>query len=184
MIGLQVSLKREAKYLCPDLSSIRGILEEFGAIYSTTKKQTDHIFRIFDPRSETNSKRVKVRIENDISYSIYIYSRQVTEVNVEFDYFEVQDPQIIGILSSVFGKAKIINKKREVWKKENFIFHLDEVVGVGGIFEIELVGQFESNGYEKLINECLSQLKGCSLTKIQGSNEDIVPDDEDYKSPM
>lgn len=108
-IDLQISLKREAKYLCPDLSSIRSVLENFGASYVTTKKQTDHIFRIYDPRTETNSKRVKVRIENNLSHLIYIYDRQDTEVDVEFDYFEIHELFYKNIQKNVCSCYYILN---------------------------------------------------------------------------
>lgn len=99
---------------------------------------------------------------------------QDSDIDVEFDFFETHDPTIIDVLSSVFGKAKIINKKREKWEKGSFVFHLDEVIGVGNIFEIEIVGEFDINGYEKLLDECICKFESCSLIKIHGSNEDIV----------
>jgi len=62
-----------------------------------------------------------------------------------------------------------------MWRKDNTVFHLDEVVGVGKIFEIEL----QKNGniaekdkelffsYQKQVSPWLGKV-------IKGSNVDLV----------
>jgi adenylate cyclase class IV len=174
---MEIGLKRAAKYRCTDLSGVRTVLHTMNACHSITKEQEDHIYSIYDPVTKTNSKRVKVRIENHTT-CVYIYSRKEIEVDVLFEYVEIRDENILVILSSILGKPKIITKKREVWTKGDFVFHLDEVKGVGAIFEIELVRQLEGIDYEKAMEDCIRQCKHCLAAKIQGSNEDLVPDYE------
>ena len=69
----------------------------------------------------------------------------------------------------------IVEKKREVWRKENTVFHLDTVKEVGGIFEIEL--QKESNITKtdrELFASYQNALKPYLSKVIKGSNIDLV----------
>ncbi|WP_199617580.1 CYTH domain-containing protein [Paenibacillus alkalitolerans] len=170
---MKIELNREAKYYCDDFSQIREILSRINARFVTMKQQEDYIFKIYDTLTKTNSKRIKVRIENEESYLVYVYCRRDQETNIEFDYYQVKDGQIISIFTSLYGEAIRINKVREVWSKDNVVFHLDTVEGIGKIFEIELLksGINQNNedldGYKQLFQSYL-------LKKIEGSNEDLV----------
>lgn len=170
---MKVQLRRDTKYFCEDFSHIRKILNQIQAQFITKKQQEDHIFRIYDPQSQANSKRIKVRIENEESLLVYVYCRSNQESNIEFEYYQVKDAQILSIFTSLYGQAITIKKDREVWSKNHVVFHLDTVEGVGKIFEIELL-QLETTpvnvdleGYKQLFQNYL-------LDKIEGSNEDLV----------
>jgi adenylate cyclase class IV len=177
---LKIQLNREAKYLCADFLKIREILNQINAQFVTKKQQEDYIYKIYDPLTKVNSKRIKLRIENDESCVVYVYSRRDQEVNIEFDYYEVKDRQIISIFNSLYGEALNINKVREIWSKGDVIFHLDTVEGIGNIFEIELLKSStysvieELDAYKELFQQYM-------LKTFEGSsNEDLVSEKRLY----
>lgn len=173
MIRMKVQLCRDTKYFCENFTQIREILNQFQAQFITRKQQEDHIFKIYDPQTQSNSKRIKIRIENEESLLVYVYSRSNQESNIEFEYYQVKDAQILPIFTSLYGQAITIKKAREVWSKDHVVFHLDTVEGVGNIFEIELLRSdttpitVDLEGYKQLF-------EGYLLEKIEGSNEDLV----------
>lgn len=173
VMRLKVELRRDAKYFCDDFSPIRAILHEMKARFVAKKRQEDHIFKIYDPQTQSSSKRVKIRMENKGSCLVYVYGRGAQETDIEFDYYQVEDPRILQIFTSLYGKAITVKKTREVWSKDHVVFHLDTVEGVGNIFEMELLRsettpmKEDAEGYKQLFQRHL-------LKKIEGSNEDLV----------
>ncbi|PWA09752.1 hypothetical protein DCC39_12365 [Pueribacillus theae] len=170
---MKVQLRRDTKYFCVDFFQVREILNQIQAEFIIKKQQEDHIFKIYDPETKANSKRIKVRIENEESLLVYVYSRSNQESNIEFDYYQVKDAQILSIFTSLYGQAIKIKKDREVWSKDDVVFHLDTVEGVGKIFEIELLRSETPPTNEDL--EGYKQLfQGHLLKRIEGSNEDLI----------
>ncbi|XEC93922.1 CYTH domain-containing protein [Paenibacillus tarimensis] len=175
---MRIELVRESKYYCTNFEQIHDVLHQINARYIARKQQTDYIFKIFDPATNENSKRIKVRKEAVESVSsnifIYIYNRNKGEENVIFDYYEVKDEQIISIFTSLYGEAIKIQKVREVWSIANVEFHLDAVEGIGNLFEVELFGSNGNLENEKL-DEYMELFRNFLLNKIEGSNEDLIP---------
>ncbi|WJH33729.1 CYTH domain-containing protein [Paenibacillus sp. CC-CFT747] len=168
-----ISLRREAKYHCGDFSKIRKVLQDQQARYVTKKQQTDRIYKLYDPLTETYSKRIKVRQEEGKPFMVYIYSRQEHEVAIEFDYFELNDPQMVSMFDTLYGQPVLIKKTREVWTRGKAIFHLDSVEGIGLIFEMELLDSLDSSGAEE-VDRLLQPFQPYLLEKIEGSNEDLL----------
>ena len=76
-------------------------------------------------------------------------------------------------LDAALGTRAIVRKHRELWHKENVIFNLDTVEGVGQILEVEVQ---DKDGHNiKCQIEEYRRLLGPFLDRyINGSNEDLV----------
>ena len=78
------------------------------------------------------------------------------------------------VLEAALGVSAIVRKQRELWRKDNVVFNLDTVEGVGQILEVEVQAQggcdidLQITEYQRLFQPCLGD-------HIVGSNEDIVP---------
>ncbi len=79
---MKASLQRAAKYFCK-------------------------FFRIYDSRTETNSKRIKIRIKQDNSCLVYVYSRLDNDFNVNYDFYELLDQKIISVFTSLYNEPLI-----------------------------------------------------------------------------
>lgn len=90
--------------------------------------------------------------------------------------YDVKDSRLLPLLSDALGVKAIVNKKREVWRKSNTVFHIDNVKGVGGIFEVELQkkGKITSSD-RKLFKNYQNKLLPYLGKVIKGSNVDLVP---------
>lgn len=175
---LKIQINREAKYLCDNFLKIRELLNQINARFVTKMQQEDYIYKIYDPLTKMYSKRIKLRIENDESCVVFVYSRREQEINIEFDYYEVKDRQIISIFNSLYGQALKVNKVREIWSKGNATFHLDTVEGIGNIFEIELL-KSSTNLIEDL-DDYKEVFQQYVLKTLEGSsNEDLVSEKEE-----
>ena len=88
--------------------------------------------------------------------------------------FDIKDKKLLQFVHKSLGVKAIVFKKRELWEKENTVFHLDSVKNVGKIFEIELT----SNGKPKQENATFTSYKNKFLPLlskiIKGSNLDLV----------
>ncbi|MEZ4156952.1 MAG: class IV adenylate cyclase [Candidatus Paceibacterota bacterium] len=130
----------ELKHRCFKFPEIRDALREIGATKVATKKQKDYFFNL--PRdARKNSPRLKLRIENKQQELIYYERPNFNKAKgavADIKLYPVKDEQLLPFLKMALGVRAIVEKKREVWKLENTVFHLDNVKGVGGIFEIEL----------------------------------------------
>ncbi len=171
---MKAALNRVVKYFCKDPSRIQSILREIGASYFGSEDQADYIYHIFNQETGNDSKRIKIRVVNGSRYLIYIYSRKKQEVSVEYDYFEFSDDQVLALLNSLYKVSIIVKKQRIIWKKNNFIFHLDSVSGIGDIFEIESKDLTNTSGE---IEMYISLFSDYLLEQIHVSNEDLVQGD-------
>lgn len=172
---MQNKLNLELKYFCLDFLPIRRVLSEIGAKKHKTAKQTDYFFNL--PTNKLNP-RLKLRIEGKNQILVY-YERPDFEANkanpAKVILYSTKDKKILTFLSSVLGVKTIVVKKREQWKKDNTVFNLDDVQGVGKIFEIEVTTSEENkdkaqkvfNNYQKKFIPHLSKI-------IKGSNLDLV----------
>ena len=84
---------------------------------------------------------MKLRVEGKRQLLVY-YERpnflKAKSTTSKVKLCNVKDSELLHFLSEVLGIKAIVKKKREVWRKSNTVFHIDNVKGIGGIFEIEL----------------------------------------------
>lgn len=166
----------ELKHFCVDFANIRQVLKGFGAKKETVKDQKDFFFEL--PKRKIGNPRLKLRIEGKKETLIY-YDRpgftKGKETPAKIKLYEVKDGELLIFLKESLGVKAVVEKKREVWRKDNAVFHLDEVKSVGRVFEIELqksgkVTQKDVAVFRKYQRELLPHLGKV----IKGSNVDLV----------
>jgi adenylate cyclase class IV len=160
---------RAIKSFCDDFEPIRKILTDLKANLVSRRDQTDYIFYV--PQSP--SKRLKLRCEDQKPRIIYYYDRKSQEQDVTFKAWEVSDPVLKEVLEVVLGIRAVVQKRREVWQQGNVIFNLDQVTGLGNIFEVEF--DLSQGEYDQArvayYNDLFKDYLGPAIT---GSNEDMV----------
>lgn len=173
-MAVQVQLNRAIKNFCPDFMPIRQILTQLNATFVEAKDQEDYFFTL-PSNTRTTIPRLKLRIENKQPCCVYYYDRGRTDHSlIQFQVFDIHDPAIKELLTTVLGVQTIVHKHREVWRKDNALFNLDTVDQVGQIFEVELEltamhdHLLQAAQYSQLFKPYLG-------SAIVGSNEDIVP---------
>ena len=119
-------------------------------------------------------RRLKLRVENGKRQLIYYCDRQEEGARTSrFQLWDIDDPQVEEALDAVLGTRAIVRKHRELWHKENVIFNLDTVEGVGQILEVEVQDK-DGHNIDCQIEE-YRRLLGPFLDRyINGSNEDLV----------
>lgn len=121
---------------------------------------------------------MKLRIENSKQTLIY-YQRAnfsaITSTPSDIILLPVQDSKILSFLSKALGVRAVVEKTRELWKKENTVFHLDKVKNAGNIFEIEVWSSSKTATKDKIkFGEYKKKLLLLLDKIIKGSNEDLV----------
>ncbi len=167
----------ELKHYCKDFKKVRLVLKEIGAKKEIVKNQKDYFFNLSDLNKE-KSPRLKLRIEGKKQLLVY-YERPefVKGKNTASDVklYDVKDIQLLPFLIKSLGVKAIVDKKREVWRKTNTVFHLDNVKGVGGIFEVELQKKGKITEKDKQIFKSYQdKLLPFLGSVIKGSNVDLV----------
>ncbi len=126
----------ELKHYCSNFSKIRGVLKEIGAKKEISGNQIDYFFELPNGKA-----RLKLRIEGKRQLLVY-YERpdfsKAKAATSKVRLYEVKDRQLLPFLVCALGVKVIVRKRREVWRRSNTVFNIDNVKGVGGIFEIEL----------------------------------------------
>ncbi len=166
----------ELKNYCENFNEVRRVLKELGATKEIVKKQKDYFFDLPIVKNKQKA-RMKLRIENK-QMSLVYYERPDfvigKDTKADIALLEANN-ELLTFLEKSLGVTGIVEKKREVWRKENTVFHLDNVKGVGGIFEIELQkdGSITKadrelfSSYQKSVSPYLGKV-------IKGSNIDLV----------
>lgn len=166
----------ELKHFCKDFGLIRNILKSFDAKKEIVKNQKDFFFKL--PKGKTGNPRLKLRIEGKKETLIY-YDRpdfkKGKQIAAKIKLYEVKDNELLPFLKESLGVRAVVEKKREVWRKDNTVFHLDDVKGVGKIFEVELqkfgkVNQKDIGIFKEYQKELLPHLGKV----VKGSNVDLV----------
>lgn len=165
------SLIRDVKHYCKDFEPIRNELRNLNAIHISKEKQVDFIFHLIDETTGKKTKRLKIRYENDLPKCAYTYNRDEKKINVKYDCFKLVNSKLKDIMLSLFQVSVIVRKKRETWQKDDMIFHLDSVEGLGNIFEIEFKNARSQRLYH---NTCKSLFQPLLLEEIKVSNEDLL----------
>ena len=175
---MKLKTNLELKHHCPDFNKIRTVLKNIGATKYVVKNQKDYFFYL-PKNSDKQTPRLKLRIEKDLTTLIY-YERPAFNSTIDttskIKLYTVTDKTLLPFLQESLGVKAIVEKKREVWKKANTVFHLDTIQGIGNIFEIELqklgditeIDRTTFRGYQDQLLPYLGKV-------VKGSNVDLVP---------
>lgn len=167
----------ELKHYCKDFKKVRAILKQLGATKEIVKTQKDYFFELPKDKSKT-SPRLKLRVEGDRKTLIY-YERpdfsKAKNAVAQVKLYKVTDNKLLPFLEHVLCITTIVQKKREIWRLTNTVFHLDTVKDVGGVFEIEL----QKNGNitetdREIFKSYQDKLMPYLGPIIKGSNADLV----------
>jgi predicted adenylyl cyclase CyaB len=171
---MDIRLNREIKAYCPDFVPVRQLLRGLGAAFVETREQVDFFYHLPATSDEQGTRRLKLRIENGKTQLIYYYGRQETGARTsQSRLWEVRDPQVQAVLEAALGVRVVIRKQRELWHKDNVIFNLDTVEGIGQVFEVEVLAQ-EGADIEAQVAENRRRFGPYLGPDISGSNEDLV----------
>lgn len=165
----------ELKHYCSDFSKVRMALKQLGATKEVVKNQKDYFFNL--PK-ENISGRLKLRIEGKKKTLVY-YERpdfvKAKDTTSLVKLYSISDNEFLPFFKKTLGIKAVVDKKREVWRKANTVFHLDNVKGVGSIFEIELQKKGKINEKDKkLFAYYQKELLPYLGNVIKGSNVDLV----------
>lgn len=165
---MKTSVNRELKYYANSFDRIRSTLDSLGAKLSEKKEQTDYFYNTLK-----KDYLLKLRIESNKKKLVYYYpTYNAGQRQVSFEVWKIQEGNFKDILDSVLELRGVVKKEREIWRKDNIIFHLDKVRGVGDIFEIESedVSEGELEELKKLFMPYLGR-------QINSSNIDLIYQD-------
>ncbi len=152
-----------------------------GARKTIVKNQKDYFFHL--PKNpDRHSPRLKLRIEGKTKTLVY-YERpdfgKAKGAVADIKLYTVNDAKLLPFFETAFGIRAIVEKKREVWKLANTVFHLDTVKNVGKIFEVELQKKGKiTEGDRKKFASYQKKLLPYLDEVVKGSNVDLVQENE------
>lgn len=167
----------ELKHYCDNFQRVRKVLRDIGAQKEIVKKQKDYFFNL-PKKAGTTHPRLKLRVEGGTQALIY-YERPAFKKGVDtqsvIELLDVKDAHTLPFLKKSLGVKGIVEKTREVWRKDHTVFHLDTIKGVGTIFEVELQkhGTITQND-QNLFASYQEQLLPVLGKVVRGSNIDLV----------
>ena len=171
---MQFRLNREIKAYCPDFAPVRAILCEQSAEFVEVKEQVDHYYRIPPADEDGGTRRLKLRVEKGKGTLIYYWDRHEAGARTSrYQLAEADDPLMGELLESALGARAVVRKQRELWRKDNVVFNLDRVEGVGQILEVEVLAE-DNCDIDALAKEYRRLFAPCLGSYIIGSNEDLV----------
>ncbi len=171
---MQFRLNREIKAYCPDFEPVRSILRKRSAYFVEVKEQVDYYYRLPPADDTEGTRRLKLRVEPAASELIYYVEGQEDGARTSrFQIAAVEDPAMAGVLEAALGARAVVCKRRELWRKDNVVFNLDTVEGVGQILEVEVQAE-EGCDIDAQVGEYRSLLGHYLNGYITGSNEDLV----------
>jgi adenylate cyclase class IV len=174
---MQSKTNLELKNYCTDFAPIRQTLKELGAKKIVVKKQKDYFLNL--PEKKGVAGRLKIRLEGNQKTAVY-YTRPDFASGkgavAAVELLTIKDKNLLPYLQKVLGVRAVVEKTREMWKKDTTIFNLDTVKNVGKVFEIELqkFGALDAQDrelfkkYQRILTPHLGKI-------IKGSNADLVP---------
>lgn len=167
----------ELKHRCDDFGPIRKALRALGATKEVVKNQVDYFFAL-PSENKKRSGRLKLRVEAKKQWLIY-YERPNFVAGKETastgGLYPVNDTALLPFLKASLSVTAVVEKRRELWRKGNTVFHLDTVKGVGNIFEIELQKSSAITTKDTaLFASYQKQLLPFLGAVVKGSNVDLV----------
>ncbi len=167
-------LNREIKAYCPDFAPVREILREQSAALVEVKEQVDYYYRLPPADASGGTRRLKLRVEPESSELIYYVEGQEDGARTSrFRIAAVEDSAMAGVLEAALGTRAVVRKQRELWQKDNVIFNLDTVEGVGQILEVEVQDE-KGCDIDAQVDEYRSLFDRYLNGYITGSSEDLV----------
>ena len=171
---MQFRLNREIKAYCPDFAPVRAILRAQSTEFVEVKEQVDHYYRIQPADDAGGTRRLKLRVEPAASELIYYVEGPEDGARTSrFQIAAVEDPATAGVLEAALGARAVVRKRRELWRKDNVVFNLDTVEGIGQILEVEVQDE-EGCDIDAQLDEYRSLFDRHLNGYIIGSNEDLV----------
>ena len=171
---MKLRLNRELKAYCNDFAAARRLLRDHGAQFVEVKEQVDYYYHLPLVDADGGTRRLKLRIEKGKGELIYYCEGQEAGARTSrFQIAEASDPKMGDVLAAALGIRAVVRKERELWRKDNVVFNLDTVEGVGQILEVEVQARdgrdidLQISEYQRLFEPCLGE-------RIVGSNEDLV----------
>ena len=171
---MQRKLNRELKAYCADFAPVRETLRTHGAYCVEIKEQVDYYYVLPTGDDSQGMRRLKLRLEKGTG--TLIYYRELQEAGARTSHVRMSsadDPGLKDVLEAALGARAIVRKRRELWRKDNVIFNLDTVEGVGQILEVEVQDE-EGCDIDLQVDEYRSRLGPYLGGYITGSNEDLV----------
>lgn len=173
---MQAKINLELKYRCNDFEGIREELKKIGAKRKNILRQKDYFFNL--PETTGIPARLKLRIQDGKQVLVFYKRADFSEQNsapADVFLYAVRDKELLNFLCSCLGIKAIVIKKRELWQKENTVFHLDEIENIGKIFEIEIRTN-EKNRIkdEQMLQEYKKRLSPFLDKIVKGSNVDLM----------
>jgi predicted adenylyl cyclase CyaB len=162
----------EMKCRHPDLASVRKALGRLGAKAGELDVQTDTYFHV-------SRGRLKLR-ETDGRPAVLIWYDRADENRVrgsDYHLTPVTDAESMkAVLAAALGVRGQVHKRREVYLWHNVRIHLDDVVGVGTLLELEAVlSATESEAISQIRLDRLCEALGIQPAEvIAGSNIDLL----------
>ena len=167
-------LNREIKAFCPDFAPVKALLQEKGASFIEESEQVDYYYNLPDLATEDANRRLKIREEKGTAQVVYYVEGQESGARTSrFQIWGLNSAQTKEMLDAVLGVRAVVRKQREIWRKDNVQFNLDQVESVGQVLEVEILKE-EGFDVEEQLQE-YRQMFGPHLGDyIIGSNEDLV----------
>jgi adenylate cyclase class IV len=162
----KVTLNRYAKFRCNDPESVINLMSKMKSDKLNEVNQDDWLFKIYSGVSDDYTKRIKIRYENGIPKCAYVYDRANETKESEFQYYILSSTETLDLLLQSGLRFVKVSKTRQRWKKDNTLFHLDFIDGIGSVFEIEVLGSSQNLDFS-IFEEYLGE-------ELIGSNEDFV----------
>ena len=153
-------LNIEIKARCNEHEKIRNILKSKDADFKGTDHQIDTYFKV-------SNGRLKLR-EGNIENCLIFYERENQEgpKQSKVTLFNNQPGSSLKeILTKSLGILAVVDKKREIYFKENVKFHIDTVENLGTFMEIEAIDKDGTLGKDKLQKQCEDYMKLFSIAK-------------------
>ena len=171
---MKLQLNRELKAYCNDFGTARRLLRNHRAEFVEIKEQVDHYYLLLPVEAADGTRRLKLRIEKGKGELIYYCEGQEAGARTSrFQIAEASDPKMGDVLAAALGIRAVVRKERELWRKDNVVFNLDTVEGVGQILEVEVQAR-DSRDIDLQISEYQRLFEPCLGERIVGSNEDLV----------
>jgi len=165
----------ELKCYCDNFTAVRALLKKVGAKRERPTKQDDTFFNL---PTEKSAGRLKLRREGKDEVLVYYVRPDFKKdegATADAQFFFVHDRELLPLLENALGVRSRVIKTREVWHKDNAVFHLDKVNGVGNVFEIEVQSLGKLQEKDKKLFKYFHSLFLPYLGKIiKGSNGDLL----------
>lgn len=171
---MTMQTNREIKAFCPDFEPVRQALNDQGASFVEITDQVDYYYNLADSTQGSSRRRLKIRFDKGSPQIIYYEEGQESGGRTSsFRVWGLNGHETKDMLDAVLGVRAVVNKQREIWSKDNVVFNLDEVEGVGRILEVEIHSEANFD-IEAQLSEYLELFGPYLGDQIVGSNEDLV----------